>query len=221
MRLHLAARIGQEKNEDKGLDRAVNMREAFNSPFWPFVLTSTSIGQEGLDFHPYCHAVGHWNLPTNPVDLEQREGRVHRYKGHAVRKNVASVYGQDQSVAISGEPWTAAFDQAIHDRPADASDLVPYWVHPIGDGAQIERHTFPMPLSRDVQRFNDLVRSLASYRLALGQPRQEDLLAFMSQWYPADELSDLVDRLRLDLSPRHSCRRKSCALLRGRCRARS
>ena len=50
---------------------------AFISPFWPFVLASTSVGQEGLDFHLWCHAVVHWNLPTNPVDLEQREGRVH------------------------------------------------------------------------------------------------------------------------------------------------
>ena len=57
---------------------------AFNSPFRPFLLTSTSIGQEGLDFHPWCHRLVHWNLPGNPVDLEQREGRVHRYKGHGV-----------------------------------------------------------------------------------------------------------------------------------------
>ena len=204
MRLHLAARIGQEKNEDKGLDRAVNVREAFNSPFWPFVLVSTSVGQEGLDFHPYCHAVAHWNLPTNPVDLEQREGRVHRFKGHAVRKNVASRFGGSPLLADTPAPWNVAFDLARQSRSPDASDLVPYWVYPIGDGAHIERHTFSMPLSRDVQRFNDLVRSLASYRLALGQPRQEELLAFMSQWYPEDELSDLVDRLRLDLSPRHS-----------------
>ena len=204
MRLHLAARIGQEKNEDKGLDRAVNVREAFNSPFWPFVLVSTSVGQEGLDFHPYCHAVAHWNLPTNPVDLEQREGRVHRFKGHAVRKNVASRFGGSPLLADTLAPWDVAFDLARQSRSPDASDLVPYWVYPIGDGAHIERHTFSMPLSRDVQRFNDLVRSLASYRLALGQPRQEELLAFMSQWYPEDELSDLVDRLRLDLSPRHS-----------------
>jgi len=53
------------------------------------VLASTSVGQEGLDFHTYCHAIVHWNLPSNPVDLEQREGRIHRYKGHAVRRNVA------------------------------------------------------------------------------------------------------------------------------------
>jgi len=30
------------------------------------VLVSTSVGQEGLDFHHYCHAITHWNLPSNP-----------------------------------------------------------------------------------------------------------------------------------------------------------
>lgn len=30
-------------------------RTAFNSPFWPFVLASTDVGQEGLDFHSYTH----------------------------------------------------------------------------------------------------------------------------------------------------------------------
>ena len=72
-----------------GEARVESVSNAFNSPFWPFVLTSTSVGQEGLDFHLWCHAVVHWNLPANPVDLEQREGRVHRYKGHAIRKNLA------------------------------------------------------------------------------------------------------------------------------------
>ena len=69
--------------------------EAFNSPSRPFALASTSIGQEGQDFHPWCHAIVHWNLPGNPVDLEQRDGRVHRYEGHAVRRNVAARYGED------------------------------------------------------------------------------------------------------------------------------
>ncbi|MDR3577805.1 MAG: DEAD/DEAH box helicase family protein, partial [Anaerolineaceae bacterium] len=58
--------------------RKTAMREAFNSPFWPFVLATTSVGQEGLDFHLYCRDVMHWNLPSNPVDLEQREGRINR-----------------------------------------------------------------------------------------------------------------------------------------------
>ncbi len=32
-------------------------------------------------------------LRSNAIELEQREGRVHRYKGHAVRKNVAAKHG--------------------------------------------------------------------------------------------------------------------------------
>ena len=69
--------------------RLPEVRAAFNSPFWPFVLATTSVGQEGIDFHWWCHSVVHWDIPGNPVDFEQREGRVDRYKGHAIRKNVA------------------------------------------------------------------------------------------------------------------------------------
>jgi hypothetical protein len=71
------------------------------------LLATTSVGQEGLDFHPYCHAVYHWDLPSNPVDMEQREGRVHRYKGHAVRKNVARRFGLAslRERWSGGDPW--------------------------------------------------------------------------------------------------------------------
>lgn len=201
MRLHLAARIGQEKNEDKGLDRAVNVREAFNSPFWPFVLVSTSVGQEGLDFHPYCHAVAHWNLPTNPVDLEQREGRVHRFKGHAVRKNVASRFGGNPDLVGDQAPWDVAFELAKQGRSPEASDLVPYWVYPVEGGASIERHVFTLPLSRDVERLRDLKGALATYRLAFGQPRQEELVAFLDRWYDESERALLVDALGINLAP--------------------
>src|SRR3954464_4267956 len=106
-------RFGDEKNEvGKTVSRADQVRTAFNSPFWPFVLATTSVGQEGLDFHNYCHAVMHWNLPANPVDMEQREGRVHRYKGHAVRRNVARRHAA--ALAHDGclDPWAKLFEMA-------------------------------------------------------------------------------------------------------------
>src|SRR5438874_11911581 len=102
-----ALRFGDERSDDGGETRRSHVRTAFNSPFWPFVLATTSVGQEGLDFHLYCHAVVHWNLPSNPVDLEQREGRVHRYKGHAVRKNLAAKFGLAAVGNASGDPWDA------------------------------------------------------------------------------------------------------------------
>ena len=104
IRNHFAVRFGRGRQEDQAIAREGQVRQAFNSPFWPFVLSSTSVGQEGLDFHQYSHAIVHWNLPGNPVDLEQREGRVHRYKGHAVRRNIALKYGRRSEVVGSTTP---------------------------------------------------------------------------------------------------------------------
>ncbi|MBU8821110.1 hypothetical protein KL864_35220 [Mycolicibacterium goodii] len=106
---HLAARYGRIQSNEQAAQRESTIRTGFNSPFRPFVLASTSVGQEGLDFHTYSHAIVHWNLPSNPVDLEQREGRVHRYKGHAVRKNVAGAHGAAALDPENDDPWTAMF----------------------------------------------------------------------------------------------------------------
>ncbi len=113
MRTRFAVRYGETEDESTGeRTPAEATRDAFNSPFAPFILATTSVGQEGLDFHAYCHAVVHWNLPSNPVDLEQREGRVHRYKGHAVRKNVVDAVGERSLLRDDTDPWAALFAEA-------------------------------------------------------------------------------------------------------------
>jgi hypothetical protein len=202
MRGHFALRFGDERaeQEERAALRQSGIRAAFNSPFWPFVLATTSVGQEGLDFHQYCHAVVHWNLPANPVDLEQREGRVHRYKGHAVRKNVAAVH-RPVAFGPEADPWQALFAAASASREAHLSEIVPYWVYAPPGGARIERHVPALPLSRDVQRLEALRRSLAAYRLVFGQPRQDDLVAYLQQRFDDAELRALLDELRIDLSP--------------------
>lgn len=205
MRGRFALRFGDEKNEDGSEPtRADLVRSAFNSPFWPFVLATTSVGQEGLDFHNYCHAVVHWNLPTNPVDLEQREGRVHRYKGHAVRKNLARSYSVKTLVEqMNGEMdvWKTLFQLARAGRTKDANDLSPFWVYAVDGGAKIERHVPVLPLSRDQIHLESLQRSLTVYRMVFGQNRQEDLLAYLVSRFPPEQLQALVNELRIDLSP--------------------
>lgn len=197
VRTHFAVRFGRAAGEDgKTEQREGAVREAFNSPFWPFVLASTSVGQEGLDFHRYSHAVIHWNLPTNPVDLEQREGRVHRYKSHAVRRNIASVYGRRDEVLAADDPWEAMFELAAAEaRASGASAITPYWVFPLADGAAIERYVPALPLSKELHAYKRLMRTVGAYRLVLGQPRQEDLLRYLG-----DRATDLTD-LEIDLAP--------------------
>lgn len=202
LRCRYAVRFGDQDEQDKAVSRKEAIRVAFNSPFRPFVLTTTSVGQEGLDFHQWCHAVVHWNLPSNPVDLEQREGRVHRYKGHAVRKNVAKVWGRrvlrDASV---DDVWSWMFAAAAADRPTGGTDLVPYWVYDVEGGVKIERCFLVTPLSSEAARCVSLKRGLALYRLVFGQPRQEDLLAYLSGVKDVARVREVIERCRIDLEP--------------------
>lgn len=192
LRAHFAMRFGRGSTEDDSTQREGAVRVAFNSPFWPFVLASTSVGQEGLDFHTYCHAVVHWNLPGNPVDLEQREGRVHRYKGHAVRRNVAHDHPDAALHATVDDPWYAMFLAASDRRPDGETEIRPYWIYP-GE-AKIERHIALSPLSKEAARYRQLQKSVGVYRVAIGQARQEDLVSLALR---GQDLS----WMQLDLSP--------------------
>lgn len=205
VRCRFALRFAELKDEKGAVARAETVRDAFNSPFRPFVLASTSVGQEGLDFHTWCHAVVHWNLPSNPVDLEQREGRIHRYKGHAIRKNVALVYGLPllkQSWDAQGDPWKFIFDQARNDR---ANDLLTYWLfEPHIDsvkGAKIERHVPILYYSKEESHFSRLKKMLVVYRLVFGQPRQEDLLKYLTEQLAAEKEDYDLDSWRISLAP--------------------
>ena len=202
MRTRFAVAFGTQTLDEGGEARVESVRTVFNSPFWPFVLASTSVGQEGLDFHLWCHAVVHWNLPANPVDLEQREGRVHRYKGHAVRRNIAATLGPDllaSGLAAGVDPWNELFAIAITKRSAGDGEMVPYWVFHEGP-AKIERHVPVIPFSREAANLPGLRKTLAAYRLAFGQPRQEELVEFLGANLSDEELG----RLRIDLSPPES-----------------
>lgn len=201
MRSLFAMRFGSDKDEDrKQVQRDSSVRDAFNSPFWPFVLATTSVGQEGLDFHWYCHCVVHWNLPSNPVDLEQREGRVHRFKGHAVRKNIARLYRDEAIHSEAPDVWESAFTSARCRMNGDRG-LVPYWIFPIEGGAFVERQIPLYPLSRDEIRYRALRRSLGAYRIVFGQPRQDELLAYLMNAIDPQRLQELSQLLRVNLLP--------------------
>lgn len=201
LRGHFAVRFGDEKTGEKETNRAEQVRESFNSPFWPFVLATTSVGQEGLDFHHYCHAVVHWNLPSNPVDLEQREGRVHRYKGHAVRKNLAKRHGGQVVCDVGSDPWERMFAEAKRQRDPGVSDIVPFWVFQTTDGACIERHVPAIPLSAEQEHLADLTDSLVVYRMVFGQSAQEDLTAYLLSNLPAEQVEKISAEARICLEP--------------------
>lgn len=207
LRCHYAVSLGNQKSTDqKAMARVGHVRDAFNSPFWPFSLNSTSIGQEGLDFHWYCSRVVHWSLPSNPIDLEQREGRVNRYKSLVVRRRLAEIYGAQymSQAKPKGDFWDHLFKYANQLTKAErTSDLVPYW-HVPGGTAKIERFVPMLPMSREATRLNEILRILSLYRLAFGQPRQQELLEFLlkrGDLGDENEMKILEKNLLIDLAP--------------------
>lgn len=198
IRTHYAMPYGNIRMTDQATNRANDVRLAFNSPFRPFVLASTSVGQEGLDFHWYCRKIMHWNISSNPQDMEQREGRIDRYKSLFVRRNVAKFHPETYT-------WNEMFDLARTEaKDKGFCELVPYWSIPQDmlksiaetDREYIESIVPLYPLSMDYDRYRHMKSVLRLYRLTMGQPRQEELLEFFKDM-PAED----IDKLLFNLSP--------------------
>lgn len=186
-----------EDNESKNVDRKDSLRNAFNSPLRPFVLATTSIGQEGLDFHYYCRKIMHWNLPSNPVDLEQREGRINRYKCLAIRQDIAEKYSEGK---FYSDVWQELFSMAADEaRSAEQSELVPYWCLGKEQKVNIERIVPMYPVSKDEVNYQRLRKVLSLYRLTMGQARQEELVDYILESGIKDR--DYINSLFINLSP--------------------
>ena len=196
LRCHVAVPLTEAKvRSTTALDaeealRPDEVRKAFNSPFWPKVLVTTSVGQEGLDLHPWCDALVHWDLPTGPVALEQREGRITRFAGLSVRRAIASKLGDQVNVTGDGcSPWKRLADLA-NSQLADASGLSPWWVL---QGASCKSYAYAARGSEQIQQVEALNHERALYRLVLGVPDQDDLMSVLKVHLPENEHSKIRD----------------------------
>ena len=197
IRTHFAVAFTKGEGKETDTDRKKRIRDAFNAPFRPFVLATTSIGQEGLDFHNYCRKIVHWNLPSNPIDLEQREGRINRFECLAIRQNVAKRYG---NIVFSSDIWKEMFEEAsLVEKRRGSSDLIPFWgLRETEDMVKIERIVPMYPFSRDGLAYERLIKILSLYRLTLGQARQEELLEYL---FKNCDDPDKLKELFINLSP--------------------
>ena len=208
MRTNFASQYVDKIVTDESTQRTKTMQDVFNSPFRPFILATTSVGQEGLNFHWYARKLVHWNLPSNPVDMEQREGRINRYACHAIRRSIAHLYGD--TITLQGtsdnQVWQTLFEKARAAIGNGYSQMVPYWCIPQESLTEEEKSCMeyverlvPMyPYSSEHAKYKHLLEVLSLYRLTMGQPRQEEL----SQILSSQDLSDTeLRRLTINLSP--------------------
>jgi superfamily II DNA or RNA helicase len=84
------------KGGDHGAKVAAQRR--FRRPDGPKVLLSTAAGREGINLQ-FSRVLFNYDLPWNPMDLEQRIGRIHRYG----QKDTAQVYNLVATDTIEGK----------------------------------------------------------------------------------------------------------------------
>lgn len=200
MRTHYALSYAKATQANDEVKRNINVQKVFNSPFRPFVLASTSIGQEGLDFHKYARKIMHWNLPANPVEMEQREGRINRYMNLSIRRNISHMYEGVYS-------WEEMLKKAAKKYQGHDCEMVPYWYLPPKMIADMEKKHLPIekierivamyPMSRDCAQYERLMQVLSLYRLTIGQCDQEELIDQLKGKLSKKE----IDKLIMNLSP--------------------
>jgi len=203
MRTHYAISFTDQPETDETIAHKGEVQDSFNSPFRPFILSTTSIGQEGLDFHKYCRQLLHWSLPGNAIELEQREGRIDRYKNYSIRLNLANRFRKSiHNIVLDRPVWVTIFNLAEMDTLLrnNKCDLIPYWHVPLSE-FPIERIVPLFPFSKDQQKLDNLLRTLTLYRISLGQPNQEDLIKYLLNNYTKEELDHFKAKLLINLSP--------------------
>ncbi len=84
------------KGGDHGAKTAAQKR--FRQKNGPHVLVSTAAGREGINLQ-FARILFNYDLPWNPMDLEQRIGRIHRYGQHST----AQVYNLIAADTIEGQ----------------------------------------------------------------------------------------------------------------------
>jgi len=87
-------------------------------------------------------------------------------------------------VGALASPWVM-MEKIAEKEFADASGLSPWWVC---QGADIKRLIIELPASEQKHRLEVLRQQRLAYRLALGQPNQEDLLELLSTKYDQNAL---------------------------------
>lgn len=155
-----AERYSNDKTNGEKTD---TVQIKFNSPFYPFVLSTTAIAQEGLNLHNYCHKIFHWKTPISPVDFEQREGRINRFRNHAVRKSMARNNLKPT--------WTEIFGV----NPSN-NGLSPNWIADVDNPVKLQSFMINHPLSKDMVVYHSLEKALESYRVSLGYGVNREVL---------------------------------------------
>ena len=194
--LGFAARYTNEiqDSNDHNDNGAEEIMDAFNSPFYPFVLAVTDTAKEGLNFHAYCRRLIHLNIPDRPAVLIQREGRIDRFRSLVLRQRLANMPDFKE-----WENWENAWIRVVEKDVLNAEDngMIPNWYIESEGGPNIEKYYLLNEGTDDRIKVGNIERDAELYKRMLGSFLEEELSKNLSRRYPNDK----IEKLKLNLVP--------------------
>ncbi len=155
--------------------------DSFQTPFYPFCFFLSSVAQEGLDFHWYCDRIVHWNVPSSPIALLQREGRINRYRCFSLRKvlndDLMKKYGDEYKNSVNNMKTLFEFAETKSGDFTGSQGFYPDHLSINNEPLPIRRKCYYYPLSEEYFRWKDLIVNMEFYRSLFGGWERNDRIS--------------------------------------------
>ena len=180
------------------------------------VLLSTEVGSEGLDMQ-FCSHLVNYDLPWNPMKIEQRCGRVdrigqqrdvHIYNfivGETVENRVREVLEEKLSVILK-EMGVDKYSDVLDSEVAEC-DFTDVYMRSIGHASQVEKNLYPVEAEMkqqltNAQKYKDVIREEKDLTKLVGTESNFDVdsaLRTMLTYYECWQGHDprLIDRISI------------------------
>ena len=194
-------------------ERNAAMREFKNSTG---IFISTNAGGEGLNLQ-FANIIINYDLPWNPMKIEQRCGRVdrigqqrdvHIYNfilGETVENRVREVLEEKLSV-IFKEMGVDKFSDVLDSEVAEC-DFTDVYIRSIGNASQVEKNLYPIEAEmkqqlKNAQKYKDVIREDKDLTKLVGTESNFDVesaLRMMLTYYECwkGRNSCLIDRISI------------------------
>ncbi len=166
---------GRSETTPSGQIHFKNCHNAFNSPFWPMILCTTSANQEGYDLDRYCCRIMHYSLPKSTMAFEQRDGRIDRRLSLLARRRMVHL---DKINGLKHLEWDEVFGQ---EQYQGESGMSPFWTQ-MGyletckeknvDPIKLERIVPYFPMTPEFTYYRRLLEQKNKYRGKFGMPNE-------------------------------------------------
>ena len=183
---------GQSGDEDRQ-----KMAKYFSAPFLPMIMSAGRGAQEGMDFHQYCLKLAHLTIPKGSVSMEQRQGRIDRFRSLLIRRRAAE-YAAEYECETRMDILEDLFSTLKYEKNNSDNmnnEIFPNWSIPAKDNSNTALYEI-VPFWRfteEAREYSSCVNQAINYRVGFGATYSEKLNERLRKITPEDRDAIMIN----------------------------